>query len=208
MIDATALGTIAAAFFLVAAAPGPATLGCASVAMAQGRRAGLAFAAGLGAGLTVWGVLAALGLGAILETSAIALFWLKIAGGLYLLWLAWGAGRAALGDGSPVAETGSGRWVRRGLLLNLSNPKAVFAWMATLALGLDPATGPGGVALATALCAAIGFAIYIVWALGFSLTGVRAAYAKARRWVDGAVAALFTAAGLGLIRSAFARDAG
>ncbi len=208
MIDPAALGTVAAAFFVVAAAPGPATLGCASVAMAHGRRAGLGFGAGLGAGLAVWGVLAALGLGAILETSAQALFALKIAGGLYLLWLARSAGRAALSEGALAAETGSGRWVRRGLFLNLSNPKAVFAWMATLALGLDPATGAGGVALATALCAAIGFAIYFVWAFGFSVAGVRAAYAKARRWVDGVVAALFAAAGLGLIRSAFARGAG
>ena len=95
MGDAAALLTMAAAFFVVAVAPGPATLGCASVAMAHGRRAGLSFGMGLGAALFFWGVLAALGLGAVIATSAQVMLWLKVLGALYLFWLAWKAGRSA-----------------------------------------------------------------------------------------------------------------
>jgi threonine/homoserine/homoserine lactone efflux protein len=43
MIDALALLTVAAAFFVVAAAPGPANLGCAFVSLRHGRVAGLRF---------------------------------------------------------------------------------------------------------------------------------------------------------------------
>ena len=73
-MDATSLSTMAAAFFVVAVAPGPATLGCASIAMSQGRRAGLGFGFGLGLALLFWGVLAAIGLGAILAGSAEVMF--------------------------------------------------------------------------------------------------------------------------------------
>ena len=200
------LAAIALAFFIVAASPGPATLGCAAVSMAHGRAAGLAFGAGLGMGLTVWGILAALGLGAVLASSAWLLTVLKIAGGLYLLWLAYGSGRAALAPAPQTrGEVEAGRWLWRGLALNLSNPKAIFAWVATLSIGLDPTATVITVALATVICAAIGFAIYALWALGFSHTRVMALYQRGRRWVQGAVAVLFATAGLGLIRSAVAR---
>lgn len=206
MVDVGSLLVMAAAFFVVAVAPGPATLGCASVAMAHGRRAGLGFGLGLGAALLFWGVLAALGLGAVIATSAQVMLWLKLLGALYLFWLAWKAGRAAWhGEISTAAEVRSGRWIWRGVLLNLSNPKAVFAWLATLSLGLGPEATGLSVALATLLCGIIGFAVYLPWVLGFSHPKVMAGYRKVHRWVDGVVATLFAVAGLGLIRSALSR---
>ena len=208
MIDPTGLLTILTAFFVVAAFPGPATLGCAAVAMAQGRVSGLAFGIGLGLGLAAWGLLAALGLGAVLAATDWALGALKLAGGLYLVWLAIGAGRDAMRP-APAQPAGRGRgnWVWRGLWLNLSNPKAVFAWAATLAIGLDADAGTGAVALATTGCIALGFMVYALWALGFSLPVVMRGYRRVRVWVQGTVALVFAAAGLGLIRSALSRGA-
>ena len=205
-MDVTSLSAMAAAFFVVAVAPGPATLGCASVAMSQGRRTGLGFGFGLGLALFFWGVLAAIGLGAILAASAQVMLVLKLLGGCYLLWLAWKAGRSAVvGDISHAAEVTSGRWVWRGALLNLSNPKAVFAWLATLSLGVRPEDSLATVIVATLICGTIGFVVYLPWVLGFSHPRVMRGYQRIRRWVDGAVATLFAAAGLGLIRSAFVR---
>ena len=205
-MDVTSLSAMAAAFFVVAVAPGPATLGCASVAMSQGRRAGLGFGFGLGLALLFWGVLAAIGLGAILAASAQVMLLLKLLGGCYLLWLAWKAGRSAVaGEVSHAAEVTSGRWIWRGALLNLSNPKAVFAWLATLSLGVGPEDSLATVIVATLICGVIGFIVYLPWVFGFSHPRVMRGYQRVRRWVDGAVAALFAAAGLGLIRSAFAR---
>jgi threonine/homoserine/homoserine lactone efflux protein len=90
-------------------------------------------------------------------------------------------------------------------LLNLSNPKAVIAWMAALSMGLGADSDWSGVAAATLGCAVIGFAIYFAYAFAFSVSAAMRGYARARRWVDGAVAALFAAAGLALLRSAFTR---
>ena len=77
--------------------------------------------------------------------------------------------------------------------------------MAALSTGLGPNDGWVSVAVATLVCIAIGFANYAGYALVFSLGGMQMAYARIRRWVDGVVAGLFAIAGLGLIRSAFAR---
>lgn len=206
MTDLTTLAAIGAAFVVVAASPGPANLATATVAMTHGRRVGLTFALGLSCGLVFWGLLAATGMGAVLQGSAAALFVLKLLGGCYLLWLACQSGRAALrGDGGPAPRVSSGRWFVRGLVLNLSNPKAVFAWMAALSVGLDPDDDLRSVAAATALCALIGLLNATGWALLFSLDGMMAAYRRARRWIDGVVAGLFALAGLGLIRSALLR---
>lgn len=208
-MDGAALATMAMAFFVIAVAPGPATLGCASVSMAYGRQAGLRFALGLGLALLFWGVLAAIGLGAVLVASAQLMMGLKILGGTYLLWLAWKSGQSAVQDAAPKeAAVSQGRWLGRGVLLNLSNPKAVLAWMATLSLGLGPEAGIGAVALATALCGGVGFLVYLPWVFGFSHPRVMATYHRVRRWVDGGIAVLFAAAGLGLIRSAVMRAPG
>jgi len=208
-MDLTALVTMAAAFFVVAVAPGPATLGCASIAVAEGRAAGLQFAFGLGVALSFWGVLAAVGLGAVLVTSAHLMMWLKVLGGLYLLWLAWKAARSAMATShGATSDRRRGRWVWRGILLNASNPKAVFAWLATLSLGVGPASSPASVAVATLVCALVGFVVYLPWVFGFSHPHVMAAYQRLRQWVDGGIAALFAVAGVSLIRSAFARASG
>ena len=97
-MDTGAFLAIGLAFFLVAASPGPANIANAVLAMDRGRGASFRFSLGLTAGIAVWGVVAATGLGAVLQTSAMLLSALKILGGAYLLYLAWQSGRAALPD--------------------------------------------------------------------------------------------------------------
>lgn len=90
--------------------------------------------AGVSTGVLAWGLMAALGLGAVLAVSETAYLLLRIAGAAYLLWLGIGMLRAALsaerartlaaaasakGAGGP----GGGGWFWRGLLTNLLNPK-------------------------------------------------------------------------------------
>ncbi len=203
MTDALALLPVLTAFFVVAASPGPATLAVAAVSMRSGRASGLRFGLGLGVGLAFWGLVAATGLGAILQASSTALILLKLFGGVYLLWLAFGAVRSSRATVTtldvPVAhDTG----FRRGLLLNLSNPKAVVAWMATLSLGVPEANAAPQVAIATGLCIVQGFLIYAAYALAFSTQSAMGMYARLRRWVDTMVAALFALAAGALIRSA------
>lgn len=166
------------------------------------------FALGLSAGLWVWGILAATGLGAVLQGSLALLPVLKVLGGLYLLWLALQSMRSAVrpaGDAGTAPIVTGGRWFMRGLVLNLSNPKAVFAWMAALSVGLDRQDDLTTVAAATGLCALIGLANATGHVWLFSHPGVMARYRRTRRWIDGTVAVLFAGAGLGLLRSALSR---
>jgi len=208
MTDTGSLATIAVAFFVAAASPGPATLAQASVSMGSGRKSGLLFGAGLSVGLGVWGLVAAIGLGGVLQASSHALMILKILGGAYLIWLAWLSARSvsypSKAHTSEPRRTSRGFW--QGLILNLSNPKAVFAWMAVLSVGLGEGSDAGQVTLAASMCVMLGFAIYGGYALMFSTSGAMAVYARARRWIEGAVAGLFALAGVGLIRSAFVRS--
>mgnify|MGYP001255933584 CR=1 FL=1 len=205
MFDLTSLLTIAIAFFIAAASPGPATFAVATVSMHSGRKSGLFFGAGLALGLAVWGLVAATGLGAILQASSYALSVLKLVGGAYLLWLASMSARSAMvkADMSVPPKSTRHHGFRHGLVLNLSNPKAVIAWMA---LGLDDGGSAAQVMLATGTCMVLGLAIYMLYALVFSTSGAMALYRKTRRWIDGAVAGLFAAAGIGLIRSAFVKQ--
>lgn len=198
--------TIAAAFFIVTVSPGPANLALATVAMHSGRRAGLFFGLGLSAGLAFWGLVAATGLGVVVQGTTMLLTLLKLCGGAYLVWLAIQSGRsAARTEEDAIVSSRKGGWFWRGLVLNLSNPKAVVAWMAALSMGLGQETDAQAVATATLICAVLGFVNYTGYALTFSLPGLMAGYRKSRRWIDGIAAGLFALAGFSLIRSALAR---
>lgn len=201
MTDLDFLIPPALAFLVAAGSPGPATLAVATTAMAAGPRAALAIGTGLALSLGLWGMVAALGLGAAMLAWAPALTVLRIAGGAFLLWLAWKAARSALSPAAPVDPDtlASNRYFLSGFALNLTNPKALLAWGAVIAIGLPDGAGPGAVATITVVCAGLGWLIYVVYALIFSRPGMMAAYARTRRWVDRATAALFAAAGLRLL---------
>ena len=206
MIDTESLAAIVLAFFIVTVSPGPANIAAATVAMSAGRRPGLIFGLGLSFGLAFWGLVAATGMGALLQSTTTALTVLKIFGGLYLLWLAWSSARSALApDRQAVGGLAEGRWFLRGLLLNLSNPKAVVAWMAALSMGLGGDDGVAAVVLATLVCMAVGFLNYSGYALAFSVSGCMAWYRRFRTWIEGIAAGLFALAGLGLLKSALSR---
>lgn len=212
MIDWTGLASIFTAFFIVAASPGPATLAVSTVSAASGRKSGMIFGAGLAIGLTFWGLVAATGLGAILQTSTHLLMALKIVGGIYLIWLACGSARSALRVTPEKTSLDSHAWPQgkrvfaKGVVLNLSNPKAVVAWMAALSVGLGADASLTSVIVATLGCSFIGLVIYAAYAVAFSVSAVMSAYVKFRRWIDGMVSALFAIAGIALIRSAFTRS--
>jgi threonine/homoserine/homoserine lactone efflux protein len=190
------------AFFVAAASPGPATLAVSTTAMAQGWRAAVLMGVGLALGLAFWGLVAAAGLGALLVQSSVALNVLRWFGGAYLLWLAWQSARSAVMPEPATGEvstTVDGRILIRGLVLNLSNPKAVLAWISVLALGVGPSEDPSLLAITTALCAVLGLVIYLAYAVLFSQALVREWYRNARRGIDGLASVFFGYSGLNLV---------
>ncbi len=203
---ADGLMPILLAFAIVTISPGPANIAVAAVSMGSGRQDGLHFGAGLALGLAVWGVVAATGLGVVLQASEYALIVMKLMGGMYLLWLAYqSAASATRPDMTSFRQQKNGQWFLRGLLLNLSNPKAVVAWMAALSMGLGGDIGTAQVWLASVLCMILGLVNYLCHALVFSVPGMMDGYRRFRRWIEGCVAGLFALAGFSLLRSAFSR---
>ena len=198
--------TVLIAFFIVTISPGPANIALATVSMQHGRQKGMRFGLGLALGLALWGVVAATGLGVVLQTSAIALTVLKVFGAVYLLWLAYQSAKSATqATTAGKNATDNGKWFYRGLLLNLSNPKAVVAWMAALSMGLGADNNLMQLIALTVCCMALGILNYLGHAFAFSITGVMATYRAFRRWIDGVVAGLFALAGFGLLRSGLSR---
>ena len=207
MLDTTSLFTVGGVFAVMVASPGPATLAVATHSMSHGRHAGLHFGIGLSVGHILWGCVAATGVGAILQAASNALFILKLFGGLYLLWLAYTEAQAAARKEVNFMTSNSfGRWFSRGLLLNLTNPKVVLTWTATLSLATQQDESRMQVVAATMLCVALAFGTNLLYALVFSTRGAMTVYKHVRRWVQGAAAVLFTVFGFGLIRSAFERS--
>ncbi|MBM2577200.1 LysE family transporter [Jannaschia sp. Os4] len=191
-----------ATFSVVCATPGPAILTVIGTAMAQGLGTALRLSLGLSLALGLWGVLAAAGFGALLAAAPTALAVLKAGGGVYLLWLAWSAGRAALRVRAGTAAGGGG--FRAGLLLNLSNPKSVFAWTAAIAVGTPP-EAPALAWLLVPMATVAAVAINGTYAVVFSRPAFRTAYARARRWLDGIAATVFAAFGAGLLSEGLRR---
>lgn len=211
MSELLSLLSIGLAFFIVAVSPGPATLSNATLAMSRGRKTSLIYSAGLSSGLVFWGVIAASGMGAILQSSIYLLMTLKIFGGLYLLRLAYLSAKTAMNPEenklamSDKSISGKSLFMR-GLLLNMSNPKTVVAWVAALSVGMDSDGSILFLIAALLVCIAVGFFVNAMYSICFSFNGVMNWYQKARRWIDGVSSALFSLAGFTLIRSAFQRN--
>ncbi|WP_282128024.1 LysE family translocator [Roseobacter litoralis] len=199
------------AYVIAAGSPGPSTLRIMGVAMNHGRRAGLALAAGVITGSLFWGLSAATGVSALLARYAEALIFLKIFGGIYLLYLAVRAAKNAL-TSNPATSTGPARsdtppssaaLYRHGLIMHLANPKAVLAWIALVTLGLGAEPSWRDVATILAGCAILSVMIFAGYALLFSTEPMIRLYRRARRGIEGALAAFFGFAGLRLLMSRF-----
>lgn len=92
---------------------------------------------GVVTGVLLWGVIAGIGLGAVLTMSEIAYRVLQIAGALYLLWLALQMFRSAASTGATRSNDGvdapsAGGWFAQGLMTNLLNPKVGLFYVSLL----------------------------------------------------------------------------
>ncbi|OCX20558.1 LysE family translocator [Pseudomonas graminis] len=196
------------AYIVGAASPGPSNMRIMAVAMHRGRRAALVLAAGVISGSFFWGAMAATGVSAVLTQYANALTLLKILGGAYLLFLAFKAARSAMTSSEQVEraiaatpDVSGVRLYQRGLLMHLTNPKALLGWVATMTLGLGAHATPQTVAVILAGCAVLSVNIFCGYAIVFSTTPMIRAYRRARRWIEGTLAAVYATAGVKLLWS-------
>jgi len=123
--------------------PGPDILFVITQSISQGRKAGIATALGLCSGVTVHTLAAAFGISAILQQSAVVFQIVKYAGACYLLYLAWQAvreGKTALAAESVPKQSLSSLY-KRGILMNVLNPKVSLFFLAFLPQFVTPEAG-------------------------------------------------------------------
>ena len=134
--------TFAGASLVLAVAPGPDNLFVLAQSAVYGVRAGLTVVLGLCTGLVVQTICAACGVAAVVAAVP-ALFWgIRIAGACYLIYLAWMAWTHAVSDSEGpqgTALTGMALW-RRGVIMNITNPKVQIFFLAFFPQFVKPGT--------------------------------------------------------------------
>src|SRR5580700_7019640 len=141
--NATSIGVFSVAAILLLLTPGPAVLYIVARSVEQGRIAGLASVCGIATGTLVHVLAAALGLSALLASSALAFAVVKYAGAVYLIYI--GVRRLKRAD-APAAQINLprrslGRLYRDGFVVNLLNPKTALFFLAFLPQFVDPSRG-------------------------------------------------------------------
>lgn len=128
-----ALLAFALASFLIELTPGPNMAYLAILAADRGRRPGLAAVAGVALGLTLLGLLAIYGLGALVLDRPWLYQTLRWTGVAYLVFLAWEAYRDSRQPLEAANEQDSSwRFFQRGLITNLLNPKAAMFYITVM----------------------------------------------------------------------------
>ena len=128
---------------LLALAPGPDNIFVLTQAAIRGKAAGIFVTLGLCTGLIVHTTAVALGVAAIFQASALAFTLLKFIGAgslLYLSWHAFHTGAASLESRNNTVLTPL-RLYRRGIIMNVTNPKVSIFFLAFLPQFTDPSRG-------------------------------------------------------------------
>jgi threonine/homoserine/homoserine lactone efflux protein len=136
MVSVSQLAAYAVASFILIVIPGPSVLFVIGRALAHGRRTALATVAGNAVGLEVVAVCVALGIGVLVERSALVFTVVKLAGAGYLIWLGIRAVRQRRGLACAFAAAPTPQRHRKavleGFMVGVANPKAVILFAAVL----------------------------------------------------------------------------
>lgn len=144
MLPADSMTAFFAASLLLGVAPGPDNIFVLTQSALYGVRAGFATTLGLATGLCAHTAAVAAGVAALLQSSATAFAALKTAGAVYLLYLAWlsfRAGAVKTGNGGATAFPGYAALYRRGIVMNITNPKVSLFFLAFLPQFCRPEQG-------------------------------------------------------------------
>ncbi|OLZ58430.1 LysE family translocator [Amycolatopsis keratiniphila] len=197
------LAAFALASFVLILIPGPAVLFAISRALAYGRRTALMTVIGGALGSFVAATAVAIGVGAIIQASAVIYTVIKFAGAAYLIYLGVQAirHRRALREAfeAQAAPISGGRTLLQGFIVGVTNPKTVVFFAAILPQFVDPSVGQAGLQMVVlgAVFSVIALAMDSVW--GVAAGAVRSWFARSARRLDlvGGAAGL-TMVGLGV----------
>ncbi|MBT0727543.1 threonine export protein RhtC [Rosenbergiella australiborealis] len=200
--------TVALVQIVALASPGPDFFFISQTAASQSRRDAFKGVMGITLAVAIWAAVALLGLNILLKKMAWLHQLILWAGGAYLTWMGIQMLRSACqtrtssSEQTTVVPTSRKKnTFIRGLLTNLSNPKAIiyFGSIFSLIVGNDVSN-----VTRTAIFILI-VAETLIWfslvATLFSLPWMKAKYQQLAKWIDGVAGTLFVAFGLHLIFS-------
>ncbi len=144
MLPFETLTAFTLAAVLLALAPGPDNLFVLTQSALNGAKNGIFVVLGLCTGLIVHTAAVAFGLAAVIQTSAVAFTVIKFIGAGYLLYLAWRAFRASGSSMAAAAENALGPLAlfRRGIIMNVTNPKVAMFFLALFPQFMRDDAGP------------------------------------------------------------------
>ena len=171
--------------------PGPDTAVVTKNALVHGREAALGSAIGSNVGVSIWTLATALGVAAVLRSSATVYDALKLIGALYLVWIGvrtlWDSRRRGLGQDGPaqprrVVDARGG--FRQGLMTDLANPKVGIFFTSLLPQFVSPHGSP---LVQMLILGAIYIAFSLVWMCGYALAAVRLSHVLSRARVKASI---------------------
>lgn len=188
LFDTSTFVTFGLASVALVAAPGPGQALVLTRTLQGGTRSGLLTAMGLQLGTAVHTIAAALGLSAIIATSATAFSVVKYLGAAYLIFLGVRAFRAPANGGNPSptveAPVPAGHLLAHATVTGILNPKVAIFFLAFLPQFVDPARGHTFLQFAL-----LGLTFAVLGVLGDSLLALLAGRARGRllagsRWTQ------------------------
>ncbi|EKE44178.1 Putative threonine efflux protein, RhtB family protein [Oceaniovalibus guishaninsula JLT2003] len=179
---------VALVHLLAAISPGPSFVLAVRTAATEGFRPAAGLALGFGIGAALWAFAALAGLSLLFQVVPPLFFVVKLAGGLFLIWLAIGMWRHAA-DPMPVVDPGRAprrlsSAVRLGLAAMLANPKPAIFFGAVF-VGLVPAAADlSDKAIVLFNILWVETLWYVLVARIFALPRAQAAYGRMKKWAD------------------------
>jgi len=199
-MTASAFLAVALLHLMAAISPGPSVLMAARIGVTEGFRAGVAVAVGIGIGGVFWACAALFGLALLFEYAPMLLTALKIAGGAFLLFMAYKLWKSA---DAPLLKTRANIPSRSlksafmlGLVTQISNPKPAILF-AAIFIGTVPSTAGWGT-----YAALLGMVFFneTMWntlvSRIFSMQKTRSTYLNLKGWIDRAFGGLLGLLGL------------
>jgi threonine efflux protein len=191
------------------ASPGPATLAIAGTSMKHGRLLGMFLASGVLTGSLIWSVSAAFGLAVIMHKYGWLFEVLKYCGAMYLLYLSYKSIRSVFRPTElhfvTITDMSAGRSFLKGLLIHLTNPKAVLFFGSLYSIGVPVGTDTLGMISVIVSLGLVSSVVFLGYAFFFSYSGVRGVYLKAKKLFDSVFAILFGAASFKILFGGFGR---
>ncbi|MFK8049593.1 MAG: LysE family translocator [Halioglobus sp.] len=198
--------------FLIAAvllnlSPGPDIAFILAQTAKKGLRAGFAAMFGIWSGAFLHVLLAAIGLSAVMATSAIAFTIVKWIGAIYLIWLgiqAFRSNGASYSSSAKVKDSSNLRVYQQGILVSALNPKVAIFFLAFLPQFVVPGAGPASAQLFLHGILIIAVAAFIeppLVFLGSRLTRYLNKNSRIAAWMDRSLGTLFVVLGVRLALS-------